>query len=107
MSFVDTYTEHFQSYRHDVSDKARQYACGLMQSGSRKNMDRMAEVVPESKSRNLQQFLTHSKWNHRDVIDHVAQDVDKFLGDHRNACLLIDESGFEKQGKRYQAGFQN
>ena len=63
-------------------------------------MDRMAEVVPESKSRNLQQFLTHSKWNHRDVIDHVAQDVDKFLGDHRNACLLIDESGFEKQGKR-------
>ena len=100
MSFVDTYTEHFQSYRHDVSDKARQYACGLMQSGSRKNMDRMAEVVPESKSRNLQQFLTHSKWNHRDVIDHVAQHVDKFLGDHRNACLLIDESGFEKQGKR-------
>ena len=58
MSFVNTYTGHFQSYRHDVSDKARQYACGLMQSGSRKNMDRMAEVLPESKSRNLQQFLT-------------------------------------------------
>ena len=99
MSFVNTYTEHFQSYRHDVSDKARQYACGLMQAGSRKNMDRMAEVVPESNSRNLQQFLTHSKWNHRDVIDHVAYDVDKHLGDARNACLLIDESGFAKQGK--------
>jgi SRSO17 transposase len=99
MSLVDTYTEHFQSYRHDVSEKARQYACGLMQAGSRKNMDRMAEVVPESKSRNLQQFLTHSKWNHRDVIDHVAQDVDKLLGDERNACFLIDESGFAKQGK--------
>ncbi len=98
MSFVNTYTEHFQSYRHDVSDKALQYACGLMQAGSRKNMDRMAEVVPESKSRNLQQFLTHSKWNHRDVIDHVAYDVDKHLGDTRNACLLIDESGFAKQG---------
>lgn len=99
MSFVDTYTEHFQSYRHDVSEKARQYACGLMQAGSRKNMDRMAEVVPESKSRNLQQFLTHSKWNHRDVIDHVAQDVDKLLGNERDACFLIDESGFAKQGK--------
>jgi SRSO17 transposase len=99
ISFVDTYTEHFQSYRHDVSEKARQYACGLMQAGSRKNMDRMAEVVPESKSRNLQQFLTHSKWDHRDVIDHVAQDVDKVLGDERNACFLIDESGFAKQGK--------
>jgi SRSO17 transposase len=97
--FVNTYAEHFRSYRHDVSDKARQYACGLMQAGSRKNMDRMAEVVPESKSRNLQQFLTHSRWNHRDVIDHVARDVDKILGDDRNACLLIDESGFAKQGK--------
>jgi SRSO17 transposase len=99
MSFVDTYTEHFQSYRHDVSDKARQYACGLMQAGSRKNMDRMAEVVPDSKSRNLQQFVTHSKWDHRDVIDHVARDVDGLLGDKVNASLLIDESGFAKQGK--------
>ena len=99
MTFVDTYTEHFQSYRHDVSEKARQYACGLMQAGSRKNMDRMAEVVPESKSRNLQQFLTHSKWDYRDVIDHVARDVDELLGDERNACFLIDESGFAKQGK--------
>jgi len=99
MSFVDTYTEHFQSYRHDVSDKARQYACGLMQAGSRKNMDRMAEVVPDSKSRNLQQFVTHSKWDQRDVIDHVARDVDGLLGDKVNASLLIDESGFAKQGK--------
>lgn len=99
MSFVGTYTEHFQSYRHDVSDKARQYASGLMQAGSRKNMDRMAEVVPQCKSRNLQQFITHSKWSYRDVIDHVAQDVDNLLGDRRSAGYLIDESGFAKQGK--------
>jgi SRSO17 transposase len=70
-----------------------------MQAGSRKNMDRMAEVVPESKSRNLQQFITHSKWDYRDVIDHVSQDVNNLLGDSRNAGLLIDESGFSKQGK--------
>lgn len=99
MTFVNSYAEHFQSYRHDVSDKARQYASGLMQAGSRKNMDRMAEVVPRSKSRNLQQFLTHSKWDHREVIDHTAQDVDELLGDVNNACLLLDESGFAKQGK--------
>jgi len=100
MTYVKTYRELFQSYHHDVSDKARQYASGLMQAGSRKNMDRMAEVVPESKSRNLQQFITHSKWDYRDVIDHVAQDVDNLLGDDRNAGLLIDESGFAKQGKK-------
>ena len=62
MSFVKSYRHHFQSYRHNVTEKARQYASGLMQAGSRKNMDRMAEVVPESKSRNLQQVVTHSKW---------------------------------------------
>lgn len=59
----------------------------------------MAEVVPEAKSRNLQQFLTHSKWDYRGVMDHVACDVDKVLGDSKDACLLIDESGFAKQGK--------
>ena len=70
-----------------------------MQGGSRKNIDRMAEVVPEAKSRNLQQFLTHSKWDYRGVMDHVACDVDKLLGNAKDACLLIDESGFAKQGK--------
>lgn len=96
---MKTYSEHFQSYRHDVSDKARQYACGLMQAGTRKNMDRMAEVVTDANSRNLQQFITHSKWNARDVIHHVAMDVNQLLGDRRKTCLLIDETGFEKQGQ--------
>lgn len=62
-------------------------------------MDRMAEVVPNSKSRNLQQFLCHSKWVHKEVIDHVAQDVNAILGDARNAGYFIDESGIGKQGK--------
>ena len=82
MSFVDTLHRTFPVLPVTMFRiKRRQYASGLMQAGSRKNMDRMAEIVPGSKSRNLQQFLTHSKWNHRDVIDHVAQDVDKLLGD--------------------------
>jgi hypothetical protein len=83
-SFVKNYSKHFQSYRRDVSEQARQYACGLMQAGSRKNMDRMAEVVPDSKSRNLQQFLTHSKWDAREVIDHIARDTNELLGDESN-----------------------
>ena len=70
-----------------------------MQAGPRKNMDRMAEVVPDSKSRNLQQFVTHSKWRAREVIDHVARDADGLLGHKEKACLLIDESGFAKQGR--------
>jgi SRSO17 transposase len=97
---VKSYRHHFQSYRHNVTEKARQYASGLMQAGSRKNMDRMAEVVPESKSRNLQQFLTHSKWSAKGVIDQVACDADELLGDEQQTGLLIDESGFAKQGPK-------
>ena len=33
MSFVKSYSEHFRSYRHDVTEKARQYTSGLMQAG--------------------------------------------------------------------------
>lgn len=99
LEHVKSYSPHFQSYRHNVSEGARKYASGLMQGGSRKNMDRMAEVVPDSRSRNLQQFITHSKWDWREVIDHVALDADKLLGDPQEACMLIDESSFKKQGK--------
>jgi len=98
MCFVKSFSDHFRSYRHDVTEKARQYTCGLMQAGSRKNMDRMEEVVPGSKSRNLQQFLTHSKWDARSVIDHVAREVDGLFGEDPQVGLLIDESGFVKQG---------
>lgn len=100
LEHVKSYAVHFQSYRHDVSDGARKYASGLMQGGARKNMDRMAEVVPESRSRNLQQFITQSKWSYREVIDHVATDADTLLGDPQDACLLIDESSFKKQGDK-------
>jgi len=99
MSFVNTYSEHFILTTRDVTEKARQYTRGLMQAGSRKNMDRMAEVVPDAKSRNLQQFLTHSTWDERAVIDHVAQDVNKLIGDKSSTGFIIDESSFAKQGK--------
>jgi len=69
-----------------------------MQAGTRKNMDRMEEVVPGSKSRSLQQFLTHSKWDALAVIDHVASEVDRLIGDRQRTGLLIDESSFAKQG---------
>ena len=94
-----SYAEHFISYRRDVSEKARQYASGLMQAGSRKNIYAISEVVPETDERNLQQFITHSKWSTREVLDHVARDADELIGDTTDAALIIDESGFAKQGK--------
>jgi len=96
---VNSYAELFVSYRRDVSEKARQYVSGLMQAGSRKNIYAISEAVPDSDDRNLEQFITHSKWSGRAVLDHVARDADELIGDASEAALLIDESGFAKQGK--------
>ena len=100
LKFMTGFSAHFHCYRKDISDKARQYLSGLMQAGGRKNMLHMAEVVPDTDNRKLQQFLTHSKWSHRDVMDQVAQQANQRIGDSHKACLLIDESGFGKQGKK-------
>ena len=70
-----------------------------MQAGSRKNIYAISEVVPDADNRNLQQFITHSKWSAREVLDHVAHDADELIGDGTDAALIIDESGFAKQGK--------
>ena len=99
LGFVKSYAAHFKSYRRDVSEKARQYASGLMQAGSRKNIYAISEVVPDTDERNLQQFITHSQWSAREVLDHVAQNADELIGDATDAALIIDESGFAKQGK--------
>ena len=39
----------------------------------------MAEVVPEADARNLQQFLTHSKWDAGAVMDRAAEQANELL----------------------------
>ena len=70
--------------------QCKDYLCGLMQA-RRKNMERMAEVVPESDEQVLQHFLSNSNWDARAVLDQVALDA---------GALLIDESGFAKKGEK-------
>jgi SRSO17 transposase len=70
-----------------------------MQAGSRKNIYAISEVVADTDNRNLQQFITHSKWSAREVLDLVARDADELIGDRSDAALILDESGFAKQGR--------
>ena len=81
-------------------DQAGEYLRGLVQAPARKrNMARMAEVVPDTDERRLHHFLTEWPWGHRPVVDHVAQEADQLLGGKADSCLLIDESGLVKNGK--------
>lgn len=63
----------------------------------KKNMQRMAEVVPESDEQVLQHFLSNSTWDARGVMDQVAGEADEWLGGAQSA-LLIDESAMVKKG---------
>lgn len=61
-------------------------------------MERMAEAVPESDEQVLQNFLTHSSWDYRAVMDRVAHYTDAHLGAKVGTGLYIDETAFQKKG---------
>jgi len=66
----------------------------------KKNMERMAEVVPESDEQVLQHFLSNSSWDERGVLDQVALETDALLGGTIESALLLDESGITKKGNK-------
>jgi SRSO17 transposase len=98
MEFHHRYQIHFRSKTRSVFQAASHYLNGLMQA-SRKNMERMEEVVMGADEQQLQYMLTESNWDHQAVLDQVAQDADTLLGGTPESCLLIDESSFAKKGK--------
>ena len=63
-------------------------------------MERMAEAVPDSDELVLQNFLTHSAWDHRGVMDQVAMNADHCVGNEVGAGLYVDESAFQKKGAK-------
>jgi SRSO17 transposase len=82
-----------------VVKTAQQYLCGLIQADKR-NMERMAEAVPDSDDQVLQNFLTHSSWDYRGVMDQVAGNADACVGGEQDTGLYIDESAFQKKGDK-------
>lgn len=89
----------FQAGTHNKAEYVRQYISGLFQA-ERPNMERMEEAVPGTDYQCIQQFVTDSPWDHREVMDRVAAEADALLGAHQGSCLLIDESGFAKAGSK-------
>jgi SRSO17 transposase len=98
LDFCDGFADHFRLRTCDVLRQSKQYLSGLMQA-RRKNMERMAEVVPESDDQVLQHFLSNSRWDERGVLDQVALEADALLGGTPESALLIDESGITKKGQ--------
>ena len=93
------YRVHFRVGNRDVSDEARAYLSGLVMKAPRKNIERMEEYVEGSDYECTQHFVSESPWSHREVLNHVARDVDTAIGGPESD-LLIDESGFSKKGDK-------
>jgi SRSO17 transposase len=99
LDFCDRFADHFRLRTRDVNQQCKQYLSGLMQA-RKKNMERMAEVVPESDEQVLQHFLSNSSWDERGVLDQVALETDALLGGTIESALLLDESGITKKGNK-------
>lgn len=97
-SFSKRFGKHFLRGTRSVALQAQMYLQGLMQA-SRKNMERMEEVVPDSNYQSLQHFISDSEWETRDVLDQVAREADRHLGGSESSCLLLDETAFQKKGE--------
>ncbi len=98
MEFCESYTDLFTCHRKDNTETAHRYLCGLLQA-SKRNMERMEEVVDGADYEATQQFISGSPWDARMVMDRVAREADGVIGGSSNTCLVIDESGFTKKGK--------
>jgi SRSO17 transposase len=61
----------------------------------------MCEKVEDSSIQNLQHFISSSPWDAEAVMKRVASDTDNlFRKNEEKTGLLIDESGWKKQGKK-------
>jgi SRSO17 transposase len=98
INFCERFTEFFQLRTCNVTDRAQEYVCGLVQA-EKKNMEGMEAVLPDADEQSLQHFLSNSPWDERPILDQVAKDVDALLGESPDRALLIDETSITKKGK--------
>jgi SRSO17 transposase len=97
--FHERFQAFFVTRTRNVIEQSKKYLFGLIQSEKR-NMERMAEVVPDSDDQAYQHFMSHSPWSHRAVLDQIASDADAVFGDSEDCFMVIDESAIAKKGEK-------
>ncbi|MGD9556862.1 MAG: IS701 family transposase [Mangrovibacterium sp.] len=97
-SYLSAYQDIFRSETKYFFDKAQTYCQGIFMSEI-SNIERVSEEM-FANYHQMQHFITESPWDYRELIDKVALDVGKSLPRRKLTGLIIDESGWEKKGKK-------
>lgn len=100
------YGKLFVCHRTDNLPKCEQFLTGLLHD-CKSNIERMTERIPESDYDQLQHFISHSPWDAMAVMDSMSQKLHstlsvptKPINSTNGLGLIIDESGWEKSGKK-------
>ncbi len=89
-----------ESYRTQKGwETAGKYIQGLLSGAERKNGWQLSEQLGEDTPYRLQQFLYRGAWDADSVRDQLRSYVCEHLGEP-NGVLVVDETGFLKQGRR-------
>jgi len=93
--FVDPFAARLTS--SEQRQHAWEYVAGLVSDVKRKNSETIAYLHDQDRQA-MQKFMGHSPWDHRLLIQELAQQVGRELGEPEGV-LVFDPSAFKKQGK--------
>jgi SRSO17 transposase len=97
------YHHQFEEFfpRREQLDWSWLYLCGQLSNLERKTIEPMVLSLLGANPnavRDVQRFLSHSPWDVRPLTLHLQSLAAKWLGE-RDAVVIVDGSGFPKQGK--------
>jgi SRSO17 transposase len=84
--------------RVEVRERVGRYLAGLLGRVERKNGWQLAEAMGEADPHGVQRLLNGAVWDADAVRDDLRAYVVEHLGDATSGVLIVDETGFLKQG---------
>ena len=84
--------------RVEVRARVRRYLAGLLGRVDRKNGWQLAEASGEAGPQGVQRLLNGARWDAETVREDRRAYVVEQLGNEESGVLLVDETGFPKQG---------
>lgn len=98
LDFHANYDEYFRTKTRSSAEQALEYLKGQLMLKGKINMSQMAIQVTKIDEQALSHFVSNSPWDDEPLTGQIGRDAVKLIGE--NGALLLDESGFAKQGDK-------